>query len=395
MKTLRNWKGVVKLLPVKIALRFLKSSKMQTILIVLGLGIGIAVQIFVGLLLQNLQASFIDSIAGNSSHITVLPGEDEVVITEWESIVLEIEEVNGIKTVSVTADSPALLTSGPKSNSIFVRGVIFDDADRIYGIEEALYEGNLPANASQIIVGKELTEDMGLFIDNQVTLINPDQEAHTFWISGFYDLGLASLNERWVFMGLSSSQDMFGLNNSVTSIETQITDIFSANEIAEDVVVALDGEDVVVENWEDNNQELFSAIAAQSASSYMIQTFVLMSVVIGIASVLSISVVQKSRQIGILKAMGTKDRQSSLIFMFQGLFLGIGGAVAGMCLGVILYTGFISAISTSSASFLGSRYNVPFIIASGLVAVISSVVASLLPALKSRKLDPIEVIRNG
>lgn len=127
----------------------------------------------------------------------------------------------------------------------------------------------------------------------------------------------------------------------------------------------------------------------------MIQTFVLMSVIIGIASVLSNSVVQKSRQIGILKAMGTKDRQSSLIFMFQGLFLGIGGAVAGMCLGVILYTGFINAISTSSASFLGSRYNVPFIIGSGLVAVISSVVASLLPAIKSRKLDPIEVIRNG
>jgi len=382
-------------LPVKIALRFLKSSKMQTILIVLGLGIGIAVQIFVGLLLQNLQASFIDSIAGNSSHITVLPGEDQVVIVEWEGMVSEIEDIDGIKTVSVTADSPAFLKYGIKTNNILVRGVEFDNADRIYGIKDALYEGIMPANASQMIVGRELIEDMGLVLEDNVKLTSPEGINRTFWISGFYDLGLASLNERWVFMDLSSSQDMFGLNNSVTSIETQIEDIFAANEIAEDVTVALEDENVIVENWEDNNQELFSAIAAQGASSYMIQTFVLMSVIIGIASVLSISVVQKSRQIGILKAMGTKDRQSSLIFMFQGLFLGIGGAVAGMCLGVILYTGFISAISTSSASFLGSRYNLPFIFGSGLVAIISSVVASLLPALKSRKLDPIEVIRNG
>lgn len=365
-------------------------------LIVSGLSIGIAVQIFVGLLLQNLQDSFIDSIAGNSSHITVLPGGENIVISDWENIVLELDEIGGIKTISVSADSPALInTSDNKSASILARGFIFDDADKIYGLKEALYEGEIPTTNSQVLIGRELGESLSLSVGSEITLVTPVTESYSFSVSGFYDLGTAAINERWVFMTLSASQITFNYGDKVTYIETQIYDIFSANEIAVDVEEKLVGYGVSVENWEDNNQELFSAIAAQGASSYMIQTFVLMSVVIGIASVLSISVVQKSRQIGILKAMGAKDGQSSLIFMYQGLFLGLGGAIGGMLLGLMLYLGFIAGISSSSASFLGTRINVSFMIASGLIAVISSTVASLLPALKSQKLDPIEVIRNG
>jgi lipoprotein-releasing system permease protein len=150
-----------------------------------------------------------------------------------------------------------------------------------------------------------------------------------------------------------------------------------------------------VDNWIDNNEDLFSALASQSASSYMIQTFVLMSVVIGIASVLSITVLQKSRQIGILKAMGIKDRASSIIFLSQGLFLGVGGAVMGMVLGTVLFLGFLQGISSSGDSIISSDLNYPFIAISGLIATLAALGASLLPAAKSRKLDPIEVIRNG
>ena len=140
---------------------------------------------------------------------------------------------------------------------------------------------------------------------------------------------------------------------------------------------------------------MFGALAAQQGSSIMIQTFVLMSVVIGIAAVLSISVVQKSRQIGILKAMGIKDRSSSLVFMSMGLFLGIGGAVVGVTLGSILFYGFVTGISGNGDSIIQANFNMPFIIGSGIVAVLSAVFASILPALKSSKLDPIEVIRNA
>jgi lipoprotein-releasing system permease protein len=93
--------------------------------------------------------------------------------------------------------------------------------------------------------------------------------------------------------------------------------------------------------------------------------------------------------------MGIKDRQAAQIFMFQGLFIGIGGAAVGLILGSILFYGFIQAILSSGNSFITADFNIPFMVASAVVAVLSSVGASILPALKSRKLNPMEVIRNA
>jgi len=353
------------------------------------------VQIFVGSLLQNLQAGFLDEFTGDSSHVTVLPADDNLTISSWEGMVETIDTVDGVKHVSPAADFPALLTLGQKSSSVLVRGFQFDAADNIYEINDAMYEGSLPANESQILIGLELAEDYGLEPGDGVTLVTPDTRTVRFYIAGLFDFGTPALNERWVLMTLQASQTLFLAGNTVTTIEIQVEDVFAADSVGEDVAAALPVKGIEVVNWIDENPDFFSALNAQGASSYMIQTFVLMSVIIGIASVLSISVVQKSRQIGILKAMGIKDRSSSQVFMFMGLFLGIGGAAVGVSLGSILFYGFVQAISSSGDSIIKPDFNIPFIIGSGAVAVLSALGASVLPALKSKKLDPIEVIRNA
>ena len=386
---------MVDLLPVRIALRFLRSSRTQTVLIMLGLAVGVAVQIFVGMLLQNLQAGLVDTVVGTSSHVTVLPGEEGTSITEWEAVVREMEAVEGIQRVAVTADDSALLQTGNETRSILVRGLQFEVADRMYNIESSIYEGGLPESDGQAMVGLQLQEDLGLELGDTITLITADREAHDFAVAGLFDLGNSAVNERWVMMDLAASQAMFGLGNNVTAVESQVSEVFEADSIADEVAGLPSTAGLTVDNWIDANEDLFSALASQGASSYMIQTFVLMSVVIGIASILSITVLQKSRQIGILKAMGIKDRASSLIFLSQGLFLGLGGAVLGMALGTVLFLGFLQGISQSGDTVISSDLNYVFILASGLVATLAALGASLLPAAKSRNLDPIEVIRNG
>jgi len=383
------------MLSLGIALRFLRSSKLQTTLIIIGLGVGIAVQIFVGSLLQNLQAGFLDSFTGDSPHVTVLPDGDNLTISDWEGMVEVVDTVDGVRYMSVAADFPALLTLGQKSSSVLVRGLQFADADNIYEINEAVIEGVLPGNESELMVGLELADDLRLGPGDRLTLVTADQRAVDFWVAGIFDFGTPAINERWVLMTLSASQTLFRVGNTVTSIEIQVDDVFAADTVASDIDAQLPEQGTVIENWIDENPDFFSALNAQGASSYMIQTFVLMSVIIGIAAVLSISVVQKSRQIGILKAMGIKDRQSSQVFMFMGLFLGLGGAAVGVTLGSILFYGFVQAISGSGDSIIKADFNLTFIAASGIIAVLSAVFASILPALKSRRLDPIEVIRNG
>lgn len=383
------------MLSISIALRFLRSNKLQTILIIVGLGVGIAVQIFVGSLLQNLQAGFLEEFTGDSSHVTVIPADDNLTISDWEGMVETIDTVSGVKCVSPAADFPALITQGQKSSSILVRGFLFDAADNIYEINDAVYDGRLPQNNSEITIGLELAEEFGLALNDRVILVTADTRTVGFWVTGMFDFGTPALNERWVLMTLTASQTLFMAGNTVTSIEIQVDDVFAADTVGDDIASVLPAEGIVIENWIDNNPDFFSALNAQGASSYMIQTFVLMSVIIGIASVLSISVVQKSRQIGILKAMGIKDRSSSQVFLFMGLFLGIGGAAIGVTLGSVLFYGFVQAISSGGDSIIKSNFNFAFIIGSGIVAVLSALGASLLPALKSRKLDPIEVIRNA
>ncbi len=389
---------VIDLLPAKIALQFLKKSRAQTLLIIIGLGIGIAVQIFVGALLQNLQTGFLESIVNKSPHVTVVPEKDQLAISDWEVLVEEISSVDGVKLVGVTADSPAQALMHNKSANILVRGLSKELSDKIYQIPDSIYKGKLPILKTEVLIGRQLSEEYKLTIGDRLVLAvvkGFETNIQNFTITGLFDLDNPSLNNLWVITTLEGSQKFFELGNNITAIETQIDDVFAADVISDDIVKKLNNDKIIVENWKDKNPDFFSAVSAQNASSIMIQTFVLMSVIIGIASVLSITVIQKSRQIGILKAMGIKDRQAGLIFMFQGLFIGLGGAIFGLTLGAFLFYGFIQAISSSGNSFLSADFNLDFMIASAVIAVLSSVGASVIPALKSRKLNPIEVIRNG
>ena len=128
----------------------------------------------------------------------------------------------------------------------------------------------------------------------------------------------------------------------------------------------------------------------------MIQIFVLISVILGIASVLAISVLQKSKQLGILKAMGIKDSIASLIFLFQGLILGVFGAILGVAFGLGLAVSFTKfAVAADGSPIIDLYIDPKFIIISGIIAVVSATVASVIPANRSSRLDPMEVIKNG
>ncbi len=207
---------------------------------------------------------------------------------------------------------------------------------------------------------------------------------------------MASLNKSWVITTLNSARDIFDRENKLSSIETQVKDVFSADIIAEELELVLEKEDLKSLNWKKQNEELLSGLAGQSASSYMIQVFVLLAVLLGISSVLAISVVQKSKQIGILKAMGIKDKTASLIFLFQGLILGVIGSILGTILGISLTYIFSNFVKNPDGTPLVPFYlDYTFITVSVLVAIISATIAALIPARKSSKLNPIEVIKNA
>ena len=375
-----------------IAKRFLTYSKGQSILIMLGIAIGVSVQIFIGLLISGLQDDLINTTVGSSPHITILANTEDDTFSYTSEIESTLEAIEEVTYLGIFADRPAFVVQDDKNASILVRGFA-KDAANIYSVERRLIDGRLPNASNEIVLGVSLAKEFNVNVNQSVDIQTVTNTISSFKVVGIFDLGVSSLNSSWTFTTLANSQQLFDLGNNITSIELQIDDVFLADFIAENLDV---NDDVIVENWKEKNADLLSGLNGQSVSSIMIQVFVLIAVVLGIASVLAITVLQKSRQIGILKAMGIQDKQASLIFLFQGLLLGVFGAIIGVVLGIALILMFTTfATNPDGSALIPIQYDLGFIVFSASVAIVSALLASLIPARKSSKLSPIEVIRNG
>ncbi len=381
-----------------IALRFLKSGRGQTFLIILGIAIGVSVQIFIGSLIQGLQKDLVDKTIGNSSQITVY-SRNGGLIGDYRKTGETAEASDAaVRSVSFALDNTSFMEYGGDSQSLLIRGLSLERAEGIYHLGSHMKEGSLPAGDDEIILGTDLKKEYGMNLGDKVKITTTGRKTAYCKVTGFFDLNVSSLNTGWGITTLRSAQKIFGTGDKVTSVEMQVKNdsVFQADTIAGKIKKALDRSDLKVVSWKSQNRSLLSGLQGQSISSYMIQIFVIISVILGIASVLAITVIQKSRQIGILKAMGLRNSSARGIFLLEGLILGALGTAAGICLGLGFSFAFSAFVLDSEGNPVIAFYiNVPFILISGAAAVAASVLAALFPALRSSRLDPIDIIRNN
>ena len=384
-------------LAIQIAWRFLSSAKRQTLVIILGISVGVSVQVFIGSLISGLQESLVDSTIGSSSHITVLSNnEDDLFISDYQAVMDDIDSNSDqITVLSPAVDLGGILEKGELKKEVFFRGFNFTEANQIYKFDDKLTEGSsMPDALNEIILGKTLQTDLDLSIGDTID-IEINGAYRTLTVVGFFDFNVAVINKTWGIGTLETLQDVIG-SNQVTSIEMQIKEVFDAEALALTLDENLSSNDLFTKNWMTENQELLSGLSGQSISSLMIQVFVIISVVLGISSVLAITVMQKSKQIGILKAMGIQDRDASLVFLSEGFILGIFGAIGGVLLGLGLSYSFTTfALNPDGTPVVPLNIDGGFIFLSGMIALVASTLASLIPAIKSSKLTVIEVIRNA
>ncbi len=366
-----------------IAKKFLLSSKAQTTLIIFGIAIGISVQLFIGLLIQGLQNDLINSTVGDSAHISISSGDEFFNLDP--QLIDDLADVEGINTVMPIL-SKDILIKGDDEYGVIVNGIIFEDD--IYSLNDKLVEGRLPSDSNEIVVGIGLDLQVG----DKVSAIAIDKEAVEFTVSGVFDYGNTTFNENYIYTSLMTLQNFLDEDNQISGIEIQIDNVFESETIASEINLS----NYEVTTWQEVNQGLLSALSSQSLSSRIIQVFVVVSVVLAISSVLIISVVQKSKQIGILKAMGLNNKGISYVFLSQGLILGFMGSVLGVGIGLGLLLAFAKfAVDDNGTAIISIDYSMQFILLSFSIGVISSIISSIIPAYKSKKLSAIEVISNG
>ena len=376
-----------------IAKRFLLSAKKQTIAIILGIAIGVSVQVFIGSLISGLQDSLLDSTIGSTSHITI---ELEDYINDYNEIISDINsDVDNIKVVTPTITIGGSLVNDDISENIVFRGLDYSTANQIYKFDEKLVNGRLPNTDNEIVLGIELFQNLDINLEDTITFSSPIYGTHELTVVGYFDAKVLALNSTWGISNITTIQTIVDEGDVVDKIEMQIIEVFEDIE-TKDAIAPLLGNEYTLTTWTEANEELLSGLNGQSISSLMIQIFVIVSVVLGISSVLAITVLQKSRQLGILKAMGIQDNDASKIFLFEGFILGIFGAILGIGLGLglsYMFTKF--AVNPDGTPVIALTIDPGFIALSGLIALVASTLAALSPAIKSSRLSVIEVIRNG
>ncbi len=403
-----------------IAWRFLMSAKKQTIVIVLGIAVGVSVQVFIGSLITGLQKDLVDTAIGSTSQLTITSDIDRTVeITDTISLDLPVitdeQLIDDIRAFSSEFNSVTETLSvigfvekeGIEKQVVF-RGLDLENAEGIYKFEseEKITYGRLPSADDEIMLGigflSEYEENnIELFDENNPITIDIRRQGSTevdvFKVVGFFDLGVQALNNAWGIGTLDGARNIYGISTYViSSIEMQLNEPFLAEELALDIDRTLDNT-YTTSNWMVEQASLLSGLQGQSISSLMIQIFVIIAVVLGIASTLAITVIQKSRQIGILKAMGLRDKDASLVFLFEGTILGVFGAIAGVLLGVGLSVSFVTfAVDSTTGDPVVPLFIDPaFIALSAGIALFASILSALFPALRSSKMTVIEVIRNA
>lgn len=376
----------------QIAKRFLLASKKQTLVIILGIAVGVSVQVFIGALISGLQKSLVDTTIGSQSQITIVKEDDY--INDYETLIATVEGASdNIKVVTPTITTRAgSLVLGEISEGVVLNGYNFTSADEIYKFSSKLTTGSeIPDAMNEVALGINLKEALGIDIGSEISFESPVFATQTFKVVGFFDFEVSAINNTWTITTIDTVQNIIGEGEVVSRIEMQLNEVFDAEEVTKLELEAVVAAEYTVTTWISENESLLSGLQGQSISSLMIQIFVIVSVVLGISSTLAITVLQKSKQLGILKAMGIQDGDASLIFLFEGVLLGVFGAIIGLLLGI----GLLYAFTTFSGTDIPISFDAGFLALSAGIAILASTLAALSPAIKSSKLSVIEVIRNG
>lgn len=397
-----------------VALRFLREGRMQSLLIVAGVAAGVAVVTYITALIHGLQANTVNKTLGTQAHITVRAPEDVVVpllpaqaqgvvvsdtqpraqrlrsVANWQQLVPVLEAGAGVVAVSPMVSGAGLALRGEASQAIALMGVELERYQRIVNLREKIVAGRWGLAPGEAMIGVELASDLGVRPGDRFT-IDTGSVTEPVRVTALLDMGVKDLNRRTVVIPLRSAQNLLGVPGGATVLDLKVADVWMAETLAQQLRQRYDYD---IESWQATNAQLVSALNAQSISTTVIRGVVLIVVVLGIASVLVVSVVQKRKEIGILRAMGTTQAQVLRMFLLQGAVVGALGSVGGVLLAAVLVQLFtFFARDAAGGALFEIHLSGADALSAALTATVCGVLAAVIPARSAARLDPAQAIR--
>ena len=393
-----------------LALRFLREGRIQSALILVGIAVGVAVIVFLTALIVGLQHNIIERTLGTQAHIRVaapdevnrvLPPAAGVVhltletrraqrlrsINNWQQVRDALDGLPEVTAVSPIVSGPAFARRGEAVQSVALVGIDVARYTRVIPLGQNIIAGQLRVGAGDAVIGSQLADDLGVRVGDKLRLDAGQGGDSVVNIAGIFELGVRELDARYVYLDMKQAQSLLNLPGAATVIDVTVRDIFGANEVAARIS-RLTG--LKAESWMQTNRQLMNALDSQRLTTQMISFFVAVSVALGIASVLFVSVIQRTREIGILRAMGITRRQMLWVFLLQGGVFGLFGALAGDLAGY----GLVAAFNHLGPKLFYIPVNPMLLAATSLLATVTGIIAAAIPARRAARMDPVRAIQH-
>ncbi|HEY3150366.1 MAG TPA: lipoprotein-releasing ABC transporter permease subunit [Candidatus Binatia bacterium] len=407
-----------------IGLRYLQARRRETfislitVISVLGVMIGVMTLNVVMAVMSGFEETLRDRLLGINAHIALIRSGEP--LRDYENLIQQVSKENGVVAATPTIYGQVMLTAGSRVSGVVVRGIDPDRVNRVVNVQSFLREGNLDGLKTQhpiqvedrtvllpgIILGERLANQLGVFTGSAVQVVSPlgsptaigvIPKVRRFFVAGILRTGMSEIDSTLVFMGLAEAQKFFELGDAVTNIELRIRNVDQSRQVAEQIQRRL-GFPYFAEDWTRLWPNLFSALKLEKTVYFLVLLLMILIGAFNIVSTLVMVVMEKKKDIAILRSMGASQQSIRRIFLLKGCIIGILGTVLGAILGLLVCL-LISQyqFDLPDGVFLIKTVPVRIYPMNFIMVTIASLavclIASIYPARQAAKLDPVEIIR--
>jgi lipoprotein-releasing system permease protein len=410
-----NWRFEARL-----ALRYLVTGGGQTLLTIGSVAAGVIVIVFLTSLIFGIRAKLTKMLTESMPHVTVKVRDLEPVplseiqdldsamsssriekkapqlkfIDDWQHAVDTIRSVPNVRMALPAIQGQGFASKGGNPIGVSVTGADPSQQDQVSPVTKDLIAGKyVGLAADEVVIDYELAKDLSVSVGDRIRMTSSTGNTEPLSIAGIYSRGQG---RGGAYVTLRAGQSLFGMGNSVNVILVKVNDLFGSDEVADRIQSLLPYE---ARSWSREYPSFVSSLTVQSASAYLISAFSLIASSFAIASVLIVSVLQKSKQIGILKSIGAKRSQILRVFTLEGVIIALAGSLAGAALGSLLV--FLLSLPLQKTARPG---HVPdqlfpvailpvYIFGAVIAAIIATVIAAWFPAKRAASMNPVDVMR--
>lgn len=400
-----------------LGIRYLKAKRKQrfisviTIISVMGVMVGVMALVVVLSVMNGFRSDLMGKILGVNSHVLVLNLSGT--FGGYQKVAEKVKKMDGVVAITPFVYTQVMINNSGRVSGAVLRGVDPKSAARVVNFDKMIKEGSLSSLSSTengvptIIIGSELAKQIGAGTGSLVTVISPEGKltplgrtpnTQKFRVTAIFDSGMYEYDASMVYISLGEAQRFLALGDNVTGLELKVKEVYKSDIIARKIQKSL-GYPYWTKDWKLMNRSLFSALKLEKLTMFIILTMIVLVGALNIISTLVMVVMEKTRDVAILRAMGASARSIMSIFMFQGILVGIIGTLAGLLsgLGLCQLLSRYQFINLPSDVYYISKLPVQ-VLASDVVTVAASAVAisflaTLYPAWYASRLNPVESFR--